>query len=57
MQMAKHLGLRVLATAGTEEGLGIVRDCGADFTYNHRQPGYMEKIMVSHSSAILSFRI
>jgi len=45
VQIAKHLGLKVLATAGSDAGLQIVKDCGADFTYNHHTSGYVEKIM------------
>lgn len=47
MQLAKHLGLKVFATAGTDAGMSIVKECGADFTYNHKDADYTDRILVS----------
>ena len=46
-QMAKARGLTVIGTAGSEEGVTAVKQqTGADFVFNHRKEGYMDKIMV-----------
>lgn len=37
-------GMKVIATAGTEAGLGLIRSQGAEWTINHREANYMEKI-------------
>ena len=47
VQLAKQMGLKVLGTAGSDKGMQVVKECGADFTYNHRSEGYEDKIMVS----------
>ena len=40
------MGLRVLGTAGTPEGLQLVKANGATDVFNHREEGYISKIMV-----------
>jgi NADPH2:quinone reductase len=44
VQLAKAAGLRVFGTAGTPEGLELVRSQGAEAAFNHREPGYLEQI-------------
>ncbi|ESO98916.1 hypothetical protein LOTGIDRAFT_187129, partial [Lottia gigantea] len=44
VQIAKSLGCTVIGTAGTEEGLKLVKANGADFVFNHREAGYEKKI-------------
>ncbi|KAH9495758.1 hypothetical protein Btru_013249 [Bulinus truncatus] len=44
VQLAKAHGLRVVGTAGTQEGVDLVKRNGADFVFNHREEGYFEKI-------------
>ncbi len=44
VQIGKALGLRVLGTAGTPEGLQRIRDEGAEEAFDHHDPGYTEKI-------------
>ncbi|XP_075887446.1 quinone oxidoreductase [Nelusetta ayraudi] len=44
-QLSRALGLRVLGTAGTAEGLKLVLNNGAHQAFNHREAGYMDKIM------------
>ncbi|CAF2781295.1 unnamed protein product [Rotaria sp. Silwood2] len=44
VQLAKALGLRVIGTASTEQGLKAIRDQGADFAFNHKQEGYLKEI-------------
>ncbi|KAK0067146.1 quinone oxidoreductase-like isoform X2 [Biomphalaria pfeifferi] len=45
VQLAKSHGLRVVGTAGTKEGLDLVKKNGADFVYNHREPDYLDKVI------------
>ncbi|XP_046567471.1 quinone oxidoreductase-like isoform X1 [Haliotis rubra] len=45
VQVAKSLGIRVLGTAGTPEGVEAVKKNGADVVFNHREEGYIQKIM------------
>uniref|UniRef100_A0A8C7B6G0 Quinone oxidoreductase n=1 Tax=Neovison vison TaxID=452646 RepID=A0A8C7B6G0_NEOVI len=45
-QIARAYGLKVLGTAGTEEGQNIVLQNGAHEVFNHREPNYIEKIKV-----------
>ncbi|XP_020791757.1 quinone oxidoreductase [Boleophthalmus pectinirostris] len=44
-QLARALGLKVLGTAGTPEGLKLVLNNGAHLAFNHREDGYTDKIM------------
>lgn len=42
VQLAKSLGLTVVGTAGSPEGLELVKKVGADHVLNHRVDGYLE---------------
>ncbi|KAF8789411.1 Quinone oxidoreductase like protein [Argiope bruennichi] len=44
VQIAKHLGLTVIGTAGTEDGVSLVKQTGADLVVNHKEKDYFEKI-------------
>ena len=44
VQLAKAAGVRVFGTAGSEEGLELVRRNGAEAAFNHREEGYLEQI-------------
>ena len=44
MQIAAAAGARVLATAGSEDKLRQARELGAQFTVNHRDPGWPEQV-------------
>ncbi|XP_068197177.1 quinone oxidoreductase [Antennarius striatus] len=44
-QMSRAVGLKVLGTAGTPEGMKLVENNGAHLAFNHREDGYTEKIM------------
>ena len=46
VQIAKALGLNVIGTAGTEEGIDLVLKQGATVAFNHRKRGYSKKIVV-----------
>ncbi|KAG8196027.1 hypothetical protein JTE90_028997 [Oedothorax gibbosus] len=45
VQIAKHLKLKVAGTAGTEEGMALIKRLGANFAVCHREYGYMKEIM------------
>lgn len=45
-QIARACGLKVLGTAGTEEGMNIVLRNGAHQVFNHREANYIDKIKV-----------
>jgi NADPH2:quinone reductase len=44
VQIAKHVGARVIATAGSEEKLARARDLGADDTINYRTADFSEAV-------------
>ena len=44
VQLAMAMGLRVIATAGSETGLQIVREQGAPVVLDHRQPNYLDPV-------------
>ena len=46
-QIARAYGLKVLGTAGTEEGQNIVLQNGAHEVFNHRELNYIDKIKKS----------
>ncbi len=46
-QLARSFGLRVLGTAGSEEGLEVARRAGARDVFNHREEGYAAQIMAA----------
>ncbi|XP_006831096.1 PREDICTED: quinone oxidoreductase isoform X1 [Chrysochloris asiatica] len=46
-QIARAYGLKVLGTAGTEEGQNIVLQNGAHEVFNHRDANYIDKIKKS----------
>ncbi len=45
LQIARALGMTVLGTAGTEQGLALVKKEGAHQVFDHRAPGYTEAIL------------
>jgi len=44
VQIARAQGMRVIGTAGTEDGLRLVREQGAHHALNHRDADYMKQI-------------
>jgi NADPH2:quinone reductase len=44
VQLARNAGMRVIGTAGSEEGMELVRAQGAQHVLNHRQAGYMDQL-------------
>jgi NADPH:quinone reductase len=45
IQIARAAGLRVIGTAGTDEGRQLVAEQGAHFVLNHGANGYLEEIL------------
>ena len=44
--LAKNLGMKVIGTASTEDGMKLVKEAGADFVFNHRSADYISEIKV-----------
>ena len=47
VQIARSMGLNVVGTAGTKDGMDVVSRCGAHHVFNHNHKSY-EKKMVDH---------
>ena len=45
VQIARALGMQVIGSAGTTDGLELVRRQGAQHVVNHREPGYLDTVM------------
>lgn len=45
IQWAKNAGLTIIGTAGSEDGLKLVRDEGADFAVDHSKENYLDEIL------------
>lgn len=48
--MARAYGLKVLGTAGTEEGMDLILKNGAHKAFNHRKKDYTTQIKVPFQS-------
>ena len=44
LQFARAAGLRVIGTAGSDEGLQLIREQGAHHALNHKVPGYLDDL-------------
>lgn len=51
VQMARSHGLTVIGTAGTAEGMRLVKEQGTDHVLNHREPDYLQQVMALTPSA------
>jgi len=49
IQLAKAAGLKVIATAGTPEGLVLMKNLGVDDVFNHRDKDYIDAIKSSQN--------
>ena len=47
VQLAANNGMIVVGTAGTEEGMRLIKENGAKFAFNHRDSSYLEDIQRS----------
>ncbi|CAM6000473.1 unnamed protein product [Sphagnum balticum] len=56
VQIAHSIGMTVIGTAGTDDGLALVKQQGADFVFNHREKGYEQKIVVVGSRGSIDFQ-
>jgi len=45
IQFARAMGLKVIASAGTPEGLAFVKELGAHYAVNHREDGYIQQVL------------
>uniref|UniRef100_A0A3Q1FNT5 Crystallin, zeta (quinone reductase) n=1 Tax=Acanthochromis polyacanthus TaxID=80966 RepID=A0A3Q1FNT5_9TELE len=46
-QLARAMGLKVLGSAGTADGMKLITKNGAHQAFNHREKGYTDKIMAA----------
>lgn len=46
VQLARAHGMRVLGSAGSELGSQVVMEAGAHEVFNHKEMGYLDKVMV-----------
>ena len=44
VQIARAFGMRVIGTAGSEEGMALVRSQGAHHVLNHREADYLQRV-------------
>lgn len=44
IQLARAHGMNVIATAGTDRGMALIREQGAHHAVNHREANYLERI-------------
>lgn len=44
VQICKSCGVRVIGTAGSPEGIELLKNMGVDAVYNHREPSYVEEV-------------
>ena len=47
IQIARAMGMTVLATAGTDRGRGLAAEQGAHRVFDHRAPGYLADILAA----------
>ena len=45
IQLARAHGMTVIGSGGTDRGIDLVRQQGASFVVNHREPNYLEEVM------------
>jgi NADPH2:quinone reductase len=45
VEIAHAHGMTVIGTGGTDRGIAIARERGADFVFSHRDPNYLDAIM------------
>ena len=45
IQWARAFGLRAIGTAGSEKGLRLITEQGAEHCFNHNSPGYQEELL------------
>jgi NADPH2:quinone reductase len=45
IQFARRAGLRVIGTAGSEAGIELIKNTGADFAFNHSAEGHLGEIL------------
>lgn len=45
VQLARHAGLQIIGTAGSDAGRTLVREQGADHVLDHSREGYLDEVM------------
>lgn len=44
IQVCKAFGVRVAGTAGSADGIALLKQLGIDAVYNHREKGYLDEV-------------
>ena len=44
VQIARAYGMKVMGTAGTQDGMKLVEKAGSHFVFNHRNTGYLDDV-------------
>lgn len=47
VQLARAHGMHVLGSAGSDVGSKVVKEAGAHEVFNHKENGYLDKVMVN----------
>ena len=45
VQFARHVGLKIIGTAGSEDGRNLVMNEGADYVFDHKTENYLDEIL------------
>lgn len=45
LQFLKAKGIKVVGSAGSKEGLELIKSHGVDFSVNHHEPNYMQSVL------------
>ncbi len=51
IQLAKRAGLKVIGSAGSQAGMELVLQEGADYAVNHSEPGYLDSVRAQTEGA------
>ena len=54
IQWAQGAGLKVIGTAGTDEGLRLIKDQGAEHVFRHDSVDYQERIRAIATGPVLT---
>ena len=52
IQLAKQDGLKVISSAGSEEKIKYMKDCGADVTFNYKSTSAVTKTVLEKEGPI-----
>ena len=50
VQLSRHIGLKVIGTAGSKAGMDLISNHGGNVVLNHKNEDYTKQIMVSDNN-------